>query len=357
MRDDKYRGERTSWSSAGRPDALVVEIDAADTEPVLAKAKAGSGKAARRDRLAQRAVSASDDGIFQPVGGRRRFRPELALLVLAVIFVAGALIKPWSATAPLDSPLPIAAVSPSSSVTTSPSAAIADVQPGTSYPDIPPSDYRWPFFGPWSSAAPGVPGSEPGPSAAAPQWSAVDWSILGASDPHAGWGFTAALMPGPGANAAPLASWVGAGSPPVYASVPLVQGRYAYAIAVTWPSDVNVTGLKFVYLGPPQSPPYLPPAGFVTNATVTPLPADRVSSPSVGPAAPTIPPWVRTAAGGIRSGAFWIPPSEASTLSLSSSIDAAWQSNPWPWPYGTYQVTVTSDQGSTNIVLDLMLTA
>jgi hypothetical protein len=165
-------------------------------------------------------------------------------------------------------------------------------------------------------------------------------------------------MPGPNANvASPTTSWISAGSPPVYADVPLVQGRHAYAIAVTWPSDINVTGLKFMYLGPPRSPPYVPPASFLPNVDVTPLPAERVSSASLGTVAnPTIPPWFRSVGGAIQSGAFWIPPSEASPTAVSSSIDAAWQSSPWPWPYGTYQVTVTSDKGLKNIILDLLLT-
>lgn len=354
MRDDKYRDERTSWSSTEQPDGLVVEIDPAEAELVRVSRKPRSDLERRRPAL-DAAIAASEEGMFQRVGGRGRFRPEVALIVVAVVFVAGALVKPWPAPAPAGSPSPIAAASPSSSVTAGPSAAIAAVQPGATYPNIPPTDYRWPFF-----TSTSAPGSELGPVVTAtPQWSAVDWSILGASDPHAGWGFTAALMPSPDANAAsPTTNWVGAGSPPVYAMVPLVQGRYAYAIAVTWPNDVNVTGLKFVYLGPPRSPPYLPPAGFLPNVQVTPLPAERVSSPSAGPAAvPTIPPWVSSVRGAIRSGAFWIPPSEASPAALSSSIDAAWKSNPWPWPYGAYQVTVTSDSGPTNFVLDLLLTA
>ncbi|HEU6440009.1 MAG TPA: hypothetical protein VFC12_06180 [Terriglobales bacterium] len=358
MRDDKRRDERTAWSSIEQPDGLVVEIEPAEADLVRVGRRPRSDAQRRRPAL-DAAIAASDEGMPQRVGGRGRFRPEVALVLVAVVFVAGALIKPWPAPAPAGSPSPIAAASPSSSIAAGPSAAIAEAQPAASYPNIRPYNYRWPFVGPSSSAAPSAPGSEVGPVAAAtPQWSAVDWSILGGSDPHAGWGFTAALMPSPGANAAsPTTNWVGAGSPPVYAAVPLVRGRYAYAIAVTWPSDVTVTGLKFVYLGPPQSPAYLPPEGFVTDVQVTPLPAESVSMSVVGPAATTtIPPWVRGGGGAIRSGSFWIPPSESSLSALSSSLDAAWQSSPWPWPYGAYQVTVTSASGPTNIILDLLLT-
>jgi hypothetical protein len=360
MRDDKYRDERTSRSETDQPDGFIVEMDPAEADLVRVSRKPRSDPERRRPSR-DAAIAASEEGMSQRVGGRGRFRPEVALVLVAVVFVAGALIKPWPAPAPAPSPSRIAAASPLASITAGPSAAIAEAQPAATYPNIPPYNYRWPFFlSPSSSASPSAPGSELGPSAAAsPQWSAVDWSILGASDPHAGWGFTAALMPSPGANAAsPTTNWVGAGSPPVYAEVPLVRGRYAYAIAVTWPSDVNVTGLKFVYLGAPQSPAYLPPAGFWTNAQVTPLPAESVSTSVVGPAAiPTIPPWVRGGGGAIRSGSFWIPPSESSPSTLSSSLDAAWQSNPWPWPYGAYQVTVTSDSGPKNMILDLLLTS
>ena len=172
-----------------------------------------------------------------------------------------------------------------------------------------------------------------------------------------GVGFAAAEMPGTGSNAAiPRIRWVDAGSPPVYASVPLVQGLNVYAVAVTWPRSIHVTAVKFVYLGPPQSPPYLPPAGFLPNGQVTPMPVLRVASPSLDPAAsPTIPPWVDPAAGGPRSGEFLIPPSDSLHNPISSVLTSAWQDSPWPWPYGTYQITVTSDSGYRNIILDLLL--
>jgi hypothetical protein len=138
-----------------------------------------------------------------------------------------------------------------------------------------------------------------------------------------------------------------------------VQGLNVYAVAVTWPSSVHVTSVKFVYLGPPQSPPYLPPDGFLPNGQVTPMPALRVASPSVGPAAsaasPTIPPWVDPNAGALRSGEFLIPPTAALQNPIASVLTSAWQDSPWPWPYGTYQITVASDSGSRNIILDLLL--
>ena len=44
-----------------------------------------------------------------------------------------------------------------------------------------------------------------------------------------------------------------------------------------------------------------------------------------------------------------------STAGVVMSTASAWRSHPWSWPYGAYQVTVTSDRGTTNIVLDLLL--
>lgn len=350
------------WSGADRPAGRVVDIDPLEGAGPMAH------RSARRAGFAPRAAEPADRlGIpdvddIQHIGGRRRLRPEIAVLVVAALFVVGALAKPWPSQPPAASALAAASRSPSSSAGPSASAGIeptgeiAAVPPAATYPDIPPSDYRWPFFGSGPSAA--VSGSPAAETVAPlPTWSTVDWSILTNADSHSGWGFAAAEMPGTGPNAAiPRIRWVDAGSPPVYASVPLVQGLNVYAVAVTWPSSIHVTAVKFVYLGPPQSPPYLPPADFLPNGQVTPMPALRVASPSVDPeASPTIPPWADPAAGGPRSGEFLIPPTDSLHNPISSVLTSVWQDSPWPWPYGTYQITVTSDGGSRNIILDLLL--
>jgi hypothetical protein len=308
-------------------------------------------------------AGAEAEAEIQHIGGRRKLlRPEVVILVVGAIFVIGALAKPWAGKLPAAAPPAAGAPSGSLSAEQSKSTAaestagIAAVPSATAYPDIPPSDYRFPFFGGAPSSE--SPGSSAAPSAGpTPTWSAVDWSVLTGLDTHSGWGFTAALMPGTGPNGAtPTMNWVDAGSPPVYASVPLVQGLNVYAVAVTWPSSVHVTALKFVYLGPPQSPPYLPPAGFLPNVQVTPLPALRVASPpAAASAGPTIPAWVDPASGTLRSGQFLIPPSDQWHNAIATVLTDAWQNSPWPWPYGTYEVTVTSDAGSKNIVLDLLL--
>jgi hypothetical protein len=363
MRDDKYRDERESWSSDKQADGHVVDIDAAKlTSGRVAVGPRSNGEEGRLGPYAARFGDRQDD-LSERVSRRRRFRPEALLVVIATVFIAGALLKPWTARVPASSSAPTGLASPSSiatatasGLTAAASTAHPGASPGATYPNIPPTDYTFPYFG--STPYFGSGSSAPSQALTTPVWSAVDWSVLGATDPHSGWGFTAALMPSPNANAAsPTTNWVDAGSPPAYASVPLVRGRYAYAIAVTWPADLNVTGLTFVYLAPPRSPPYIPPAGFSPNAQVTPLPADSVSSPSATPAPiATIPPWFRNGSEAIPSGSFWIAPSEESPAGSSSSVNAAWQSDPWPWPYGSYLVTVTSDRGKTHIVLDLLLT-
>jgi hypothetical protein len=355
MHDDRDRDDRKYWSSTKPHEGLVVEIGPAETRLARGVTQPNSDSARRR-AAPSAAGSVRDEDSLQHVGRRGRFRPELALVVVAAVFLAGALVKPWSTPGPANSASPTGAASSSSVIAAVPSAELTAEPPAATYPNLPPSDYRFPFFGPSaSSALGGQPGASTAPT---PQWSVVDWSTLGVSDPHPGWGFTAVLMPSPDANVgSPTTNWVSAGSPPVYASVPLAQGRYAYAIAVTWPKDVNVKSLRFVYLAPPRSPPYVPPAGFQPNAQVTPLPADRVSSSLVGPtASPTVPPWFGSVGGAIQSGAYWIPPSEASPTATTGPLFDAWKSDPWPWPYGSYLVTVTSDSGSMNIVLDLLLT-
>ena len=341
-----------------------------DIEPL--NVNLGRAERKRRPDLGRLGPRASSTGrvtegdAIQSVGGRRRFRPELVLLIAGVAFVIGALVKPWPGRVPAAPPVPthdspqIAAASQSPALAAdSPIPAIAAEPSPSRYPDIPPYDYRWPFFITSPTAAPSVGPADA--SSLAARWSTVDWSILRTTDPHTGWGFTAALMPsvdnGPNASK-PTASWADAGYPPVYAAVPLVRAQSVYAIALTWPSNLDVTSVKFVYLGPPESPPYLPPASFVADSPVTPLPADRDTSPPVSPSvSATIPPWLDPGVTAVRSGEFWIAPSDASPNAVAGSIPAAWQATPWPWPYGAYQVTVTSTSGSTNFIVDLLLTA
>lgn len=362
---DPAPGAARYWSPPRDPEGVVVDLEPAAARPSLASRSAFD---ASRPAAEPASARVEHDEEIQRVGNRHRIRPEVAVLIVGAIFLVGAFAKPWAKAEPSTDQIaaasrsaaaapsaPGSAASVSASAETLGGSTVIAARPSAeAYPDIPPWDYRFPFFGSAPSAGPSAGASA---IAATPTWSAVDWSVLNTIDSHSGWGFTAAIMPGASADSTtPKVSWVGAGSPPVYASVPLVQGINVYAVAITWPSTVQVRSVKFVYLGPPQSPPYLPPAGFLPNIQVTPLPATSVASPSALPAASlTIPPWLDPAHGVLRSGAFWIPPSQDSKASASSAITTAWQSNPWPWPYGTYQVTVTSDTSSTNIILDLLL--
>ena len=285
------------------------------------------------------------DAGVERVGGRRRIRGEIVVLVVGAIFVAGALLKPWPNARPVATP----SAAPTAGPTAGPPVLIAQQSSGPAAPTvtIPPWEVR--------TTAPGSESSlSSSPGVFFGGWDSVDWSVLRTTDPHSGWGFTAAVMPsladglvGPDASS-PEIRWIAAGFPPLIATLPLVQAQSVYAIAVTWPSYLKVSSISLLYLGEPEYPAYLPPAGFLPNTQVSPLPAARVASASIAP---------DTAGSAIRSGEFWITPSEASPNAASSSIPATWQSTPWPWPYGAYQVTVTSASGTTNFILDLQLTA
>jgi hypothetical protein len=349
--DDPAPGTARYWSPPRDPESVLVDLEPEVVRPSHAR---HSGSDASKPALEPSSARVEDDEEIQRVGSRRRIRPEIAVLIVGAIFIFGALAKPWAKAE--QSPGPIAASGSVAASAAAPgeSSALAALPSAVAYPDIPPFDYRWPFFGSAPSADPSAGASG---ISATPTWSAVDWSVLTTNDNHSDWGFTAAIMPGVSADSnAPQISWVGAGSPPVYASVPLVHGINVYAVAVTWPSTVQVRSVKFVYLGPPQSPPYLPPAGFLPNIQVKPLPAASVASPSALLAASrALPPWLDPAAGALRSGAFWVPPSQDSSNDVPGAITKAWQSNPWPWPYGSYEVTVASATGSINLILDLLL--
>lgn len=288
-----------------------------------------------------------DEEMVQRVGGRRRVRPELVLTIAGSVFVVAALLKPWQNPLPASQPSPIAAVSPTVAVIVAPSP---DHNTDTSNVAV---------------VKFGIPDN------LVQRWSAVDWRELRTTDPHSSWGFAAATMPSVGEGPAiiagpagpgtilPMTSWVAAGSPPSNATLPVVVGQNVYAIAVTWPDNLKVTGVTFQFTGGSGREPYLPPPGFPPFTQVSPLPAERVASPAAAtetdrPAASSVP----ASHQAIRSGQFWIPPAEESGNALSSSvIPTAWKSLPWPWPAGTYRVTITSQTEPVTIVLQLQQSA
>jgi hypothetical protein len=266
------------------------------------------------------------------------------LAVAGGIFLIAALLKPWPSTLPARRPSPIAAASPTA-------ATAADPSPTASTPI--------------TVIRLGAPDT------LVQRWSAVDWSGLRTADPDSGWGFAVAVMPSIGEGPAiiegpaglgtilPITHWVTAGSTPSNATLPVRGDDSIYAIAVTWPGGLHVTGVTFQYMGGSGYEPYLPPPGFPPFTQVSPLPAEQVATPrpssQSGPAAAA-----PNAAGdpAIMSGQFWVPPAEVSGNALPSSvIPTAWKSLPWPWPNGTYRVTVSSETGPVTIVLRLQQAA
>ena len=289
------------------------------------------------------------------VGGRRRLRGEVVMLAIGLLFLGAALFKPWTLAGSAQSPSP----SPSSpalaqiaAVPTTNAARVLSVVPTPSPSSvIPPYDYRWGFPFPTEKVPTGATQTSV-PVIAEYSWPAVDWSALSAADADAGWGFAAAVMASPtdaagaAGTRAPQTMWTSFGSPPVYAGVSLASNQNVYAMAVTWPSVLVVKRVSFIYLGGPEHPVYIPPAAFLPNSRVTPLPAVGVASAFA----------VSAAGGQIRSGEFLIPPTSASPTLVTSSLHSSWSAQPWPWPYGAYQVTVTSTTGTTRAVIDLLLT-
>ncbi len=341
-------------------DGKVVDLEAVSRDRVRpAKRRRGEPD------VPAAAVAGDAEEAFGRVGGKRRYRPEVVLVVAGLVFVTGALLKPWPAPATAPSPSLIAAA------TASPSAV--------GFPDAPPWDDRYPFFGPPDT---NQPNAQLGiASHFARRWGAIDWSLLSSIDPHLAWGFGAASLPNVAAatasadGLAPAVTWAAAGSASGHSMLNVGPGRRAYALAVTWPIDVNVSSVGFTYLGGPENPDYLAPPGFPAFTQVSPLPAAEVASRSGAVAQTTVGPSAIPTASGPRagsasgsrvvpgsgptvlSGEFWIPPSEESWPASRGSVPAAWQTLPWPWPNGTYRVTITTQAGTTVVMLDLQASA
>jgi hypothetical protein len=290
-----------------------------------------------------------DSGV-QRVGGRHRFRSEILLVLIGLLFLTTALLKPWTAGRPVlvsatPTGNPTAAVTGEVAVaaTTTPTP----LQSPIGWPDVPQWDYGWPVPDPTQSPAPGSSAT-----IADPRWAAVDWTVLSTVDPHNGWGYAAAIMPDPaqlpqGATIPPpRTSWAPAGTPRL-TTINVARGNQIFGLAVTWPRTVHVVSVTVGYIGGPQHPANLPPAGFPAFAQVSPLPASQVAaSPSAATSRQAV-----GASGVIGSGQFWIPPS-GSSLGAASLLDA-WRSQPWPWPDGIYNVSITTTTGQTSYLLTL----
>jgi hypothetical protein len=298
--------------------------DIAPVERVNGTTRLSESGAKRRHQLgspipsgAAAAIGDEEEGPLERVGRRHLVRPELGALVVGAVFIFAALLKPWGAVSPTPSP------SASASQT-----AVVVVQ-GAQVPPLPA------YLADLSRG-----------------WAGVDWSFLGITDGHVGWGISAATMAEVKLSAPratphdPSVAWT-----PVPTSTPATvldvgPDIGVFALAVTWPQDVRVTDITVEYLGSGYAPPYLTSGGFQPYTQLSPLSADSLLGPQGQP----------TTQGAPRSGEFWVPPAIASPVTADRSASVAWHQLPWPWPLGGYKITVTSQNVPTVLALFLRQT-
>jgi hypothetical protein len=361
MRDRISRNGPTYPTSEAGPDGQFVDFPESHLEPVRRVRRPASGPG--KDAIAASLGGNPDGTEPQRVGRRRRFRPEVVLLLAGSVFLVAALLKPWASAPPVQGsvapptgePTQIAAATPAGPVAEAKTPAPTAWQSPVGWPDVPQWDYGWPV--------PGASQPQTGSGIAAdPRWTAVDWTVLGSLDPHDSWGYGTAIMPDVaqlpvGATApSPVTTWVPAGAPR-YTTINVSHGSQVFGLAVTWPHGVQVRSVTVGYIGGPEHPANMPPAGFPAYAQVSPLPAAQVaSSPAtdLGAGAAASPTQRAVgAAGTLGSGQFWIAPSGASSGPASASLTSSWRSQPWPWPDGIYAITITSTVGAANYLLTL----
>lgn len=247
MYHEPERDDRTYWSPADEP--VGGALDAEPLLPELAQpAKRRHTHPQPRGPEPSPRIGLGREEAVERVGGRHRFRPEVVLSIAGVPFVILALLKPWPNAVPARQPALIAVVTPAAAITAGPSpaenTAVQVFQLGV-------------------------------PNGLVQRWSAVDWSLLRATDPRAGWGVAAVFMPSVGVGPAaiegpagprvisPMSHWVTAD--PLTSSttvLPVVGGQNAYAIAVTWPHDLRVSAVTFQFVSGSDFEPYSPPLGF-----------------------------------------------------------------------------------------------
>jgi hypothetical protein len=363
MGDRIPRGEPVGSNPQDSPEGRLVDFPEIQVEPL---------RTARRRSPVNDAVSPGDRGQdrdhdeteFQRVGGRRRFRSEVLLVIVGSLFLAVTLLKPWpsspaalrSSVAPTGVPTGVPTPVPADLAVQVETPAPTALRSPVGWPDVPQWDYGWPVPGASQAAQRGGAGT-----AADPRWSAVDWTVLSTIDPHDGWGYGTAMMsdvaqlPSGATTPTPFTSWFAAG-PPRYTTITLGPGLQVFGLAVTWPHDIHVTSVTVGYIGGPDHPANMPPAGFPAYAQVSPLPAAQVASSPAASAGGRATATAQQAIGvgaPIWSGQFWIPPSAGSAGPASASIPNAWHSQPWPWPDGIYSIAITSTAGTTSYLLAL----
>jgi hypothetical protein len=312
-------------------DAPAIE----EIEPVRADASPAHAPRHHSPLLVEQG-SAESRGVYagrrdelEKVGGRRLVRGELVAIAVGVVFLATAILKPWTDHAAPIQPAPSKALAIVVSPSPSP-AASSDLTPWRDGELPRSSGDPFPLFGEVTRL-----------------WPTVDWALIGAPNPHPAWGIATVAMtdltghPDATAQAAPTASWVEASpAAPVVVEVP--GGQHVYAFAVTWPDRVAVTGLTFEYDGGPTEPPYVSSGVFPPYQELDPLPADVVAA-RPGQAVIT--------GSTIGSGQYWVPPAEAFTLTYSQSATSIWRRLPWAWPIGVYKIRLETATGPILIVL------
>ena len=266
------------------------------------------------------AIRDEQDEPLQHVGRRHIIRPEVGAVVVGVLFIFAALIKPWGATVP----------GPPSSA------------PATGQDSFPP------LFAVQGQQAPPLPSYLADLSRG---WAGVDWNFLSLTDAHIDWGIATATMPEVTLStptptpSLPSVIWipVPTATPATVLDVGPNQG--VFALAITWPPAIRVSDITVEYLGSGYSPPYLTSGGFQPYTQLSPLRADSVLTP-LEPATQGSP----------RSGEFWIPPAITSPVTADRSAAVAWHQLPWPWPLGGYKITVTTKNGPMTLPLFLRQT-
>jgi hypothetical protein len=266
MGDRTPRNEPFSSEPEDAYAGRIVDLPDAQTEPLRTGRK--------------RISSPTEDGDgpgFQRVVRRHRLRAEVLLVIAASLFLAASLVKPWASSLPAHT-LSAAPTGTPTQVPTATSAHLAAAvatpaatawQSPVGWPDVPQWDYGWPVPDASPSAQPGSSGA-----AADPRWSAVDWTVLSTTDPHDSWGYGTAVMPDLAqlpasvATPAPVTTWVAAGAPR-YTTISVVRGSQVFGLAVTWPHSIHVTSMTVGYIGGPEHPANMPPAGFPAFAEVS----------------------------------------------------------------------------------------
>jgi hypothetical protein len=260
-----------------------------------------------------------DDSI-QPVV-RRRLRPEILVLILGLVFVAGAVAKPWGGNAP---------AAPASAVpaTTVPAAVSTARSSASLLPSSGPADLA-------------LDARAPAP----PSWADVSWRVLKTADSHAALGISTVGLtvvpysgPYPPDPPRPQVSWASSRGGGATTVVTIPAYTNVFAFAATWPRSLAVSGVSVAYTTPDQT------ATGAPGIPIMPVPASEVVlAPPTSSPAPTA----------LRSGQFWVAPSGYPIDIDPGTLALVWQLGPWSWPAGEYRITLAARGGP--VVMNLVL--